>query len=138
MAARELELSAGDADFDGYVNLSIKLADGSIHRVEKIDVWQELNDIDESLNKDEKAGTAFLQAVRRYMLVKHGVKVSIFTARDYYNKLSEMMKDVEGFFSDEPESPGSTDSTSPAGQNDKSESTTDSSTASEPKNPSNA
>lgn len=135
MEKRSLELNCGkNADFDGFITIAFKSADGELQKKVDVDVWAELEEIGSTLNDDEKAGTKFLQGLRRFLLVKYQVKVSIWAAQDYYRTLNDLMEDAENFFMRKLDSPGSTDSSQPDGTAEKSDSSTVSSTDSEPKN----
>ena len=100
-----------EADFDGYFNVDfVDEERNTVGHFEKIDVWKEFTDINNSLNDDEQEGTPFLHGIRRYILGKYGIQVSIWAAQDYYGVLQEMLNSSKNFFTDLQSSPDSTDS----------------------------
>mgnify|MGYP000920353067 CR=1 FL=1 len=131
---QELKLLSGkNSEWDGYVNLTIQDKDGKEHRFENIDVLKEMEEISKSLNPDENVGIPFMNAVRRYIAVRYGVEVSVWSASDYYEAISKQLEGGEDFFIQTPGSLDSTDSTQPGGADERSSATSASSIASEPK-----
>lgn len=136
---QEIKLRSGtNADWDGYINLTIVDTEGKPHRFEQVDVLLEMEEISKSLNPGEEKGTPFMKAVRRYIVVKYGVEVSIFAASDYYHAILKQMEGGEDFFIETPNSADSTDSSRLGGTENESSVSSGSSIASEPESPSNS
>lgn len=109
-------------EWDGYVTAEFKGEDGVESR--KVDLIAEISNINNSLDDNEKQGTEFFNAVRRYIWVKHGIKVSATAAMKYYDDMQSLAKEINDFFYPTPDSPITTEpeSTSETSPPDSSES----------------
>lgn len=119
---KEIVVSTKLSDYDGLVNVVFRNEDGiNVTKVDSIPISEEKKAIEDQLNEDEQKGTKFGLGIRRYILAKHGVKVSIEEAFRYYDSLAGLVKEAQDLFFPSPDASDSTDVNATDGQTTKSE-----------------
>jgi hypothetical protein len=119
---KEIIVNTKFADYDGLTNVVFQdESNKEIAKFGAIPFNEEKEAIESQLNEDEKSGTKFGLAIRRYIIAKYGVPVSIDAAFNYYKSLCDMVEEARELFYPSPDASGSTESTSATGQMTESE-----------------
>lgn len=135
---QKVVIPTSNSEFDGYIDVVFQDRDTNVVKeVPHIDALAEREEIFESLADDQKSGTALGNAIRDHILAKYGVRVNVFAAYTYWEKLEELLKNAENFFTSPPDSPDSTDLTLAPSAESKFPSGIESQNESEPENKSN-
>ena len=106
---KKLTVSTKYADFDGLVTVTFTGEDESTIREVTVPFVEERIEIEKQLNNDETSGTAFCNAVRRYIMVRHGITVSSQAAVTYYQSLVDLVEESHKLFYPSPDVQDSTD-----------------------------
>ncbi|MEM4360030.1 MAG: hypothetical protein QXT45_05840 [Candidatus Bilamarchaeaceae archaeon] len=98
MTKKVISISTDLPDYDGLVTLRFTDTNGVVKEVPDIDGIALLEDLHKTLGPNEQEGLPFLNAIRRYIDVKFGVKINVLAARQFYASLESLAEEATSFF----------------------------------------
>lgn len=97
---QEINVSTAFPDFDGLINIVFRDEEKQeLFRFPNIDAAELYNDINQSLNENERKGLPYIQAVQRYVYVRFNVKINVHAATRLMDDLEGVLVKADAFFS---------------------------------------